>query len=141
VTCGLCRHDLGPVLRESEHWRLVLNRNQNLLGKSLLALRRHCESVAELTGEEWVALQGELAAAGDLLSAALSPDQFNYALLQNVDRHVHVHVIPRYASPREFGGRTFVDEDFPGPQPMRGWATTSLVLDSEELAALARLLV
>jgi hypothetical protein len=34
-----------------------------------------------------------------------------------------------------------VDEDFPGPQPMRGWATTSLVLDSEELAALARLLV
>jgi diadenosine tetraphosphate (Ap4A) HIT family hydrolase len=138
VTCGLCRADLGPVLRESEHWRLVLNRNQNLLGKSLLALRRHCESVTELTDDEWAALRRELAAASRLLTAALAPDHFNYAFLQNVDRHVHLHLIPRYASPREFGGRVFVDEDVPGPQPMRGWATTSLVLDPEELAALAR---
>lgn len=138
MTCGLCRDDLGPVLRESEHWRLVLNRNQNLLGKSFLALRRHCESVAELTDEEWSSLRGELAAAADLLSRGLAPDHFNYAFLQNIDRHVHLHVIPRYASSREFGGRVFVDEDFPSPQPMRTWATTSLVLDPEELAALAR---
>ena len=138
MTCGLCRDDLGPVLRESEHWRLVLNRNQNLLGKSFLALRRHCESVAELSEEEWSALRGEVAAAAGLLGAALAPDHFNYAFLQNIDRHVHLHVIPRYASPREFGGRVFVDEDFLSPQPMRAWAATSLVLEPEELAALAR---
>jgi hypothetical protein len=32
-TCGLCRADLSPILAESTYWRLVLNRNQNLLGK------------------------------------------------------------------------------------------------------------
>lgn len=139
-TCGLCRDDLGPVLREAGHWRLVLNRNQNLLGKSFLALRRHCESVGELTETEWGELRAELIAATELLRAALAPDHFNYAFLQNLDRHVHVHVIPRYATPREFGGRLFVDEDFPGPHPMRSWATSALVLGPEELDALARTL-
>jgi diadenosine tetraphosphate (Ap4A) HIT family hydrolase len=138
--CGLCRDDLGPVLREARQWRLVLNRNQNLLGKCFLALRRHCEWVGELTESEWDELRGELIAATGLLRAALAPDHFNYAFLQNLDRHVHVHVIPRYATPREFGGRVFVDEDFPGPQPMRSWATSPLVLEPAELDALARTL-
>jgi len=128
------------VLRESEHWRLVLNRNQNLLGKCMLVLRRDVQSITELTDEEWSSLRDEIAAATSMLEAAFQPDHFNYAFLQNEERRVHLHVIPRYVDPREFGGRVFVDEDFPGPQPMRAWATSSLVLGPEELEALARTL-
>jgi diadenosine tetraphosphate (Ap4A) HIT family hydrolase len=32
------------------------------------------------------------------LRRAFAPDHFNYAFLQNQDRHVHQHVIPRYAA-------------------------------------------
>jgi diadenosine tetraphosphate (Ap4A) HIT family hydrolase len=138
--CALCREELGPVVRESRHWLLVVNRNQNLLGRCILSLRRHAEAVSELSAEEWADLQDEIRASTELLAAAFGPDHFNFAFLQNQDRHVHLHVIPRYEGPREFGGRSFVDEDFPGPQPMRSWATNSLVLSPEELDAVARLL-
>lgn len=131
---------LGPVLGDSEHWRLVLNRNQNLLGKCMLVLRRHAEAVSDLTDEEWMSLREEIEAAASMLRTAFQPDHFNYAFLQNDDRHVHLHLIPRYVDARDFGGRVFVDEDFPGPQPMRAWATEPLVLAPEELEALARTL-
>lgn len=125
-------------MRESRCWRLVVIRNQNLLGKCMLVLRRHAESVSDLSADEWSELQAEIAEATALLDRAFGPDHFNFAFLQNIDAHVHLHVIPRYASAREFGGRTYVDEDFPGPQPMRTWATSARVLPPEELEALAR---
>lgn len=57
------------------------------------------------------------------LDGAFSPDHYHYAFLQNADRHVHLHVIPRYAGPRKFAGERFVDPDWPGhyavPMPDR----------------------
>jgi diadenosine tetraphosphate (Ap4A) HIT family hydrolase len=47
------------------------------------------------------------------LRSAFAPDHFNYAFLQNQDRHVHLHVIPRYAAPREVSGVVFDDPDYP----------------------------
>jgi hypothetical protein len=59
--CALCRPQLlTPVVRESTHWRIAINRNQHLLGKLFVALRRHEESVAELRSDEWAQLQREL---------------------------------------------------------------------------------
>ena len=48
------------------------------------------------------------------LLTAFQPDHFNYAFLQNQDRHVHCHVIPRYAGTRRFAGMEFTDPDYPG---------------------------
>ncbi|HZS30577.1 MAG TPA: HIT family protein [Gaiellaceae bacterium] len=112
--CALCRPQLlTPVLRESASWRIAVNRNQNLLGKLIIALRRHEESVAQLTPEEWSELREELRWAVDRLNAAFQPDHFNCAFLQNQDRHVHLHVIPRYAGPRTLAGLEFTDSDWP----------------------------
>jgi diadenosine tetraphosphate (Ap4A) HIT family hydrolase len=112
--CALCRPVLlTPIVRESAHWRIAINRNQNLLGKLLVALRRHEESVAVLTAAEWSELRGELRWAIERLGGAFRPDHFNCSFLQNQDRHVHLHVIPRYASTRTFAGREFADPDWP----------------------------
>jgi diadenosine tetraphosphate (Ap4A) HIT family hydrolase len=91
----------------------VLNRNQNLLGKCLIATRRHIEAVPALTAAEWQDLRWQLARTTRALETAFQPDHFNYAFLQNEDRHVHLHVIPRYASARTFAGRLFEDPDYP----------------------------
>lgn len=66
------------------------------------------------------------------LRSLFAPDHFNYAFLQNQDRHVHLHVIPRYAAERSFAGEVFTDPDYPAhyavPSPIRrhaggdGWA-------------------
>ena len=96
------------------HWRLVVNRNQNLLGKLFISLRRYEEQVARLSREEWDDLRGEITWATEHLRGAFAPDHFNYSFLQNQDRHVHLHVIPRYASPRRIADRHFDDSEYPG---------------------------
>jgi diadenosine tetraphosphate (Ap4A) HIT family hydrolase len=122
-TCPLCSPDLAPIIAESEHWRVVLNRNQNLLGKCFIVLRRHLESVTQLTSAEWSDLHQQMTRTTEALRLSFHPEHFNYAFLQNQDRHVHLHVIPRYASPRTFADLTFDDPDYPAhyavPAPMR----------------------
>jgi diadenosine tetraphosphate (Ap4A) HIT family hydrolase len=109
VLCGL----LTGEARASEHWRVVANRNQNLLGKTMLVLRRHLVGVADLSAGEWADLHVQLADVTRKLDAAFAPDHYNYVFLQNADRHVHLHVIPRYAEPREFKEERFEDPDWP----------------------------
>jgi len=111
--CPLCSSDLAPTIATSAYWRLILNHNQNLLGKCFLVLRRHAEAIPELTAEEWNDLYQQIARSTRMLVAAFSPDHFNYAFLQNQDRHVHLHIIPRYANSRIYMGQSFVDRDYP----------------------------
>jgi diadenosine tetraphosphate (Ap4A) HIT family hydrolase len=111
--CSLCDANLGPVVAESTYWRLILNKNQDLLGKCFLALRRHLEVVPQLLPAKWADLHKQLAQATQMLSLAFQPDHFNYAFLQNQDRHIHLHIIPRYDKPRVFAGVTFDDPDYP----------------------------
>ncbi len=113
MNCVLCSPELGPVLAESALWRLVLNRNQNLAGKCMLVARRHVEAVDQLTAAEWSDLADQVRRATAGLRLATRPDHFNYAFLQNQDRHVHLHVIPRYAAPRHIAGLIFDDPDYP----------------------------
>ena len=112
-TCDLCRPDLGPLVTSSSYWRLIINYNQNLLGKCFWVLRRHLEAVPDLSVEEWSDLHLQLARTTEALTALFSPDHFNYAFLQNQDRHIHLHIIPRYATQRFFAEEVFSDPDYP----------------------------
>jgi diadenosine tetraphosphate (Ap4A) HIT family hydrolase len=133
MSCPLCSPLRTPVLDESEHWRVALNLNQNLLGKTIVVLARHEEDVASLVPEEWETLHGVVARHIARLRAAFAPDHVNYAFLQNQDRHVHLHVIPRYASPRTVAGVQFDDPDWPGHyDPVR-----QRLADSATLGAIA----
>ncbi len=132
--CALCDPQLSPVLAESSTWRIVLDRNQNLLGKCLIATCRHIEVVPVLSDAEWQDLHRQLARTTRALEAAFQPDHFNYAFLQNQDRHVHLHVIPRYASARTFAGRRFEDPDYPDHYAV---PAPTIVLVPEQTAALA----
>lgn len=111
--CPLCAADLEPIISESAHWRLVLNQNQNLLGKCFLVLRSHVENVSEVALDEWIDLRDQLDLATQALYGQFAPDHFNYSFLQNQDRHVHMHIIPRYEKDREFAAVYFSDPDYP----------------------------
>ncbi|MDX1664150.1 MAG: hypothetical protein R3272_10165 [Candidatus Promineifilaceae bacterium] len=132
--CTLCDPARAPIIGESLSWQLVLSRNQNLLGNCFLVLRRHLEAVPQRTGCEWRELHEQMAPATEMLARAFEPDHFNYAFLQNLDRHVHLHVIPRYAAPRTFAGLTFEDRDYRAHYTVPAPAHH---LTSEKYAALA----
>jgi diadenosine tetraphosphate (Ap4A) HIT family hydrolase len=110
--CRLCLPTVEPLLNESRWWRVILNREQSLLGKSMVVLRRHSELLSELEPDEWSSLHVVAVQTTNAIRHAFAVDHFNYTFLQNVDRHIHLHVLPRYASVREFAGLMFHDDRY-----------------------------
>jgi diadenosine tetraphosphate (Ap4A) HIT family hydrolase len=111
--CPLCQPVLAPLIQEGTFWRLVLNWNQDRLGQVFLALRRHIELPTEVTIEEWNELREMLRDAIARERAAFSPDHFNVMFLGNEVRHLHLHIFPRYAGPRQAAGVVFSDPAWP----------------------------
>ena len=93
---------------------MALNENQALLGRCYFALNRHETDATAINAAETIALFGWLRRAKSALDRLFAPEHYNYVMLMNVEPHVHAHIIPRFAGPREFGGVTFVDEKFGG---------------------------
>ncbi|MGH2942461.1 MAG: HIT family protein [Solirubrobacteraceae bacterium] len=100
-------------LFQTPSWCVLLHRNQWNLGRCIVVLRtRAIDDPLALTFAErdelWSVVLPRLSAA---LTAAFAPDRLNYAHLANRQRHVHWHVVPRYApdAVREVAGVTFRD--------------------------------
>lgn len=111
LECGLCqlKATASDLVMGWRYWQLFVNRNQNYLGKVMLVLKRHATNVTELKDEEQVEFWNVLRLTKESLDAAFQPDHVNYAFLMNQDRHVHLHLVPRYAEPRKFAGLVFQD--------------------------------
>lgn len=138
--CGCFSQDF--VIARYERWRLQLSKQQGYLGWLLVVLSRHAEDGADLTPEEVVELWEIVRAARGALARLFAPDHFNYAILGNVVRHVHLHLMPRYESPREFAGRTFRDEHWgwfaiPGREEAPPELLESLAADLKAALALS----
>lgn len=105
------------VIKKYKYWTLLVNEYQTYLGKAVAWLEREgdMQRLSSITKEEreefWNVVLPEYENA---LEKSFKPDHMNYAWLGNWFHmhkgHGHMHLIPRYASPREFAGRTFVDE-------------------------------
>lgn len=108
--CWMCGPSEDELFR-ADGWRVVLNWNQDRLGKVMIAPLRHEEDVTRLGDDEVLSLWALVRRTTAVLRALFDPDQFNYSFLMNLDPHAHLHVIPRYRTPREFLGMTFVDEE------------------------------
>ncbi len=138
--CSLCAPGFSPIIGRSDHWLLILNLNPNLLGKCFLVVRRHIEAVPHLSAAEWEELHEQLSLTTRALTEAFQPDHFHYAFLQNQDRHVHLHVIPRYSGPRTFAGCEFSDPEYPShyavPSPARHLLPDQSALLAERLRQL-----
>ena len=133
VDCIACRGDWEtPVLRDTTFWRVIINRNQDPLGKTMIVLKRHEEDVSQLTPDEWQDLLTQIRWVTARLRSAFAPDHFNYSFLMNMDVHAHLHVIPRYIESRELAGVQFSDPDYPdayrGPTTPAEIATPSVIV-------------
>jgi diadenosine tetraphosphate (Ap4A) HIT family hydrolase len=118
MDCSLCQPLDDDEVWSGPHWRVIVNRNQTTLGKVFVVLNRHETDIVNLTDDEVLALWTAIRSVKDVLVSRFQPDHFNYAFLMNQDPHVHLHVIPRYNSPRDFAGRTFEDGDVLPQRPL-----------------------
>lgn len=123
-SCALCEEALpkrNGLLLETSHWCVLVHQNQAYLGRCTVILNRHCESLSELSPDEWLELRSVVNRLENLFRECFQASPFNWTCLMNagyrVDPpvpHVHLHFRPRYSKPPHFGGMVFEDPEFGG---------------------------
>ncbi|MBI3857302.1 MAG: HIT family protein [Planctomycetes bacterium] len=103
----------GGQYFENRHWTAQVRPRQVTLGSSVLISRRHVESFAALSPEEVLSFGAAVREIEGRLKEAFVFDKINYLMLMMVDRHLHFHVIPRYAQPRTLAGIEWKDASWP----------------------------
>lgn len=116
----------------THHWTWSVRPVQTTLGCGVLSLNRLCRTFGEITAEEGADLALMARELEGRLRRGFAADKVNYQMLMMMDPHVHMHVFPRYEQPRQFAGRTWVDETWPRP-PAAGWNPDDF--DADVLAA------
>jgi diadenosine tetraphosphate (Ap4A) HIT family hydrolase len=103
----------ATLIREYEHWVVLLRAAQPTLGSLILAAKSGVRSFAELSPDAFAELQGAVADIEGALGAAVRFEKINYLMLMMVDPHVHFHVVPRYEGEREACGLRIEDKGWP----------------------------
>jgi diadenosine tetraphosphate (Ap4A) HIT family hydrolase len=128
MNCEICpilaSHNDGKDVQvfETAYWRVVLDADQRVLGKSFVTLLGHKESLGDLSNEEWQDLHNIMKRLEVSAMRAFSPSHFNWSCLMNnavvasQPTHVHWHMHPRYTQPVEFAGETFYDTELFPPK-------------------------
>ena len=107
-------------------WRLSVAANQHVLGWLIIFPPLDEEiSIVHLTDEQIIQFKRVGLIAEELLRRTFRSEWFNYLQEGNGVRKLHIHLEPRYSTPREFGGFHFTDE---------GWGRKVKFLTAEQLA-------
>lgn len=98
-------------IRDYKYWSVFLHQNQGYLGRCVIWCNREdALELTDATSEEQKELFVILSELKNAIQKSFQPDWLNYAFLGNETRHLHGHVVPRYAKPKEFYGAIFRDE-------------------------------
>lgn len=127
----------ATLLREFEHWLVLLRPAQVTLGSLVLAAKGDATSYAQLPREAFAEKKEAVAAIEEALASFVEFERINYLMLMMVDPNVHFHVIPRYPDTRTWNGMDFPDAGWPGPPAL----ATAVKLSDDQIAVLAAELV
>ncbi len=116
------------LIHEYNDWVVLLRPAQITIGSLVLACKLDIDNFGDLSAETFSELATITSDIETSLGEIFQHDKINYLLLMMVDRHVHFHVLPRYASVRSLEGAEFEDSSWPGPPDV----SQSLDLTSDE---------
>ena len=113
-TCFLCQSTVDPsnrdrhVVDQSQHVVTVLNRYPYNNGHLLVAPKRHCGRLDQLTVEEQADTMRAMTQMIGLLEKVLRPEGFNVGLNlgaasgAGLPNHLHWHIVPRWSGDTNF---------------------------------------
>jgi len=121
------------LVREFEHWVVLVRPDQVTLGSLVLAAKSEATAYGDLPSEAF-AEQGEIVGVVErALRVFCAYEKINYLMLMMVDPNPHFHVIPRYSETRSWNGIEFPDAGWP-KAPQLG---TAVALSPEQTRAMA----
>lgn len=109
----------GTLVCDYRHWCVLLRPAQATLGSLVLAAKSEERAFSDLDNEAFAEFPLVVRETERGIKAFRVYDRINYLMLMMVDPHVHFHVLPRYATPPEFGGLSFADPGWPGPPDLK----------------------
>ena len=127
----------ASLLHEYRSWVVLLRPAQPTLGSLVLACKEDATSLGSVSGAAYAELSTATADLERALREVFDFRKINYLALMMVDPHVHFHVIPRYAEPREFEGAKCEDAAWPKPPDL----SSTLALSAAQMAALHAMLL
>ncbi len=99
------------LVKAYRHWEIYVHENQGYLGRCIVWCKREdAIDLADATPNEQAELFLVLQDLRKAVAKLFQPDWFNYSFLGNEVRHLHGHLIPRYANPTTFMDRVFEDK-------------------------------
>ena len=123
----------ATLVREFQHWVVLLRPSQVTLGSLVLAAKSEATAYSALPREAFAEQADAVVAIEQALAAFTRYERINYLMLMMVDPNVHFHVIPRYSEPRQWQGLDLPDMGWPGPPRL----DVAVQLNPEQLQMLA----
>ena len=109
----------GTLVREYDHWVVLLRPAQVTLGSLVLAAKSDATAFGVLPPAAHAELARITAEVEATLSAEVAYERINYLMLMMVDPHVHFHIFPRYKGSRSIGGFDLEDRGWPAPPDLK----------------------
>lgn len=103
----------GTLLGDYKHWVVLLRPEQVTLGALVMACKGEVERVSDVGADAFAELATVTSDIETTLAKLFHYDKINYVLYMMVDKHVHWHVVPRYAKDQSACGVTFHDSGWP----------------------------
>jgi diadenosine tetraphosphate (Ap4A) HIT family hydrolase len=123
----------GSLVREFDHWVVLVRPGQITLGSLVLAAKGDATAYGALPREAFAEQADIVAAIERALAAFTAYEKINYLMLMMVDPNPHFHVIPRYSGTRVWNGVEFPDAGWP-KAPQLG---SAIELSDEQIHAMA----
>lgn len=103
-----------------DDWTIGVTGDQHLLGQLILFPPEKVHgSIVHMSNTELLKFKQIGLLAEELLKDTFQSEWFNYNQAGNVIRDLHIHLQPRYSSPKDFAGYTFTDEGWGHPMKFR----------------------
>ena len=124
----------AALIREYEHWVVLLRPAQVTLGSLILACKDDAKKFGDISSAAFAEQERVVKDIERVLSSFVRFEKMNYMMLMMVDPDVHYHVLPRYSEPRKFAAAQdkelaaleFIDAGWPAlPNLAEPTATTA----------------
>jgi len=122
------------LIREYDHWVVLLRPAQVTLGSLILACKESAQKFSDISSAAFAEQEIVVKDIERVLSSFVRFEKMNYVMLMMVDPDVHYHVLPRYSEPRTFAATEFVDAGWPA-LPNLGEPTVTTAEQNTELVA------
>jgi len=103
----------ATLVREYEHWLVLLREPQPTLGSLILCAKSEATEFSALAMQAHAEMGMVVREIEHALKAAFAYDKINYLMLMMADPNVHFHVIPRYSETPSACGLTIPDPGWP----------------------------